>query len=305
MSKITPQNPLGLLAIDHLEFTCDTLQSPTKKLFYTLGFSKTFENKLKNTELFGQGQIRFLLCADQNQQAPSRIYFNKHGEGVSKISFLVENARHAFAEAQKRGGKILSDLSEEDSSYGTYKTFSIAGVGDIVNELVERPMEHFRPDFVQVDTDKNAIPLPTRLARIDHLTNNVPRGQMEEWVEFYQRIYGFKTTRYFDIRGKKTGLESKVVQLEDGSIIIPINEPGEEDSKSQIQEFLDLHRGAGVQHIALSTPHIIDSVATLQERGMQFLSIPPTYYQDIPNRGVFHTGRYWSFRGTSVVSRWR
>ena len=285
MSKITPQNPLGLLAIDHLEFTCNSLQSPTRRLFYSLGLYKTFENKPKNTELFTQGQIRFVLCADREENAPSRIYFNKHGEGVSKISFLVEDAEHAFTEVKKRGGKILSDLLVENSSHGAYKIFSIAGVGDVTNEFVQRPMEYFRPDFVQVDIDKNANPLPSRLARIDHLTNNVPRGEMEKWVEFYQRIYGFKTTRYFDIRGKKTGLESKVVQLEDGSIIIPINWPRENDSKSQIQEFLDLHKGAGVQHIAMSTPHIIDTVATLQERGIQFLSIPPTYYEDIPNRG--------------------
>ena len=285
MSKITPQNPLGLLAIDHLEFTCDSLRSPTRRLFMTLGFSKTFENRPKNIELFSQGQIRFLLNANREENALSRIYFNSHGEGVSKISFLVENAEHAYDEVRKRGGKILSELEVENSSYGTYKIFSIAGVGDIVNEFIQRPMEHFRPDFVKVDFDKDANPLATRLARIDHLTNNVPRGQMEQWVEFYQRIYGFKVTRYFDIRGKKTGLESKVVQLEDGSIIIPINEPGEKDSKSQIQEFIDLHKGAGVQHIALSTPHIIDTVATLQERGIQFLSIPSTYYEDIPNRG--------------------
>lgn len=288
MSKIGPDNPLGLLAIDHLEFTADSLATPTRELFFKMGFSKTLENREEHGELFEQGQVRFLLTANPSETAPSRRYFKAHGEGVSKISFLVKDTSHALAEAGRRGARVIRDVEEEESPHGLYRTGIIQGVGDILNEFVQRPKTFFRPRFTQGQQNQQGRqeehPLSTRLARIDHLTNNVPRGDLDKWEKFYKDIYGFKTTRYFDIKGKKTGLESKVLQLANGIIIIPINEPAEIDGKSQIQEFLDLHHGPGVQHIALSTPHIIDTVADLRTRGIKFLSIPHTYYQDIPNR---------------------
>jgi 4-hydroxyphenylpyruvate dioxygenase len=107
---------------------------------------------------------------------------------------------------------------------------------------------------------------------------------MDHWVEFYKRTYGFVETRYFDIKGTKTGLISKVVQLADNSIIIPINEPESEAGKSQIQEFLDIHKGPGVQHIALMTPDIISTVGELKQRDVKFLNVPSSYYEAIPNR---------------------
>jgi len=136
----------------------------------------------------------------------------------------------------------------------------------------------------KLGSDPKAKPLKARVARIDHLTNNVPKGEMKKWVDFYTKVYGFKVTRYFDIKGEKTGLQSEVVQLPNGAVIIPINEPDAENGKSQIQEFLDRHNGAGVQHIALTCSNIIDTIGDLRERGINFLKIPPTYYEDIPKR---------------------
>ena len=127
-------------------------------------------------------------------------------------------------------------------------------------------------------------PLSTRVGRIDHLTNNVPKGELDHWVNFYQKIYGFVETRYFDIKGQKTGLQSKVMQLADNSVIIPINEPDQGQGKSQIQEFLDQHKGAGVQHIALMSPDIISTVGELRERKISFLDVPDTYYEQLPQR---------------------
>ncbi|MCY4643359.1 MAG: 4-hydroxyphenylpyruvate dioxygenase [Bacteriovoracales bacterium] len=286
------QNPLGLLGIDHLEFTADSLASPTKDLFYELGFSKTFETD--GRQLFTQGQIRFLLNA--GPIGPHRDYFQKHGEGVSKISFLVQDTRHALETAVKRGGEALGDLETTESEHGVYRTALIKGFGDVVNEFVERPNRApFRPDMKDLTQGLEGQdhpgrdhpfprPLPTRVSRIDHLTNNVPKGEMEHWAHFYQKVYGFVETRYFDIKGQKTGLQSKVMQLVDNSIIIPINEPDEARGKSQIQEFLDEHRGSGVQHIALMSPDIISTVGELTERGIPFLDVPDTYYEQLPNR---------------------
>lgn len=273
------QNPAGLKSIDHLEFTVDNFESPTVGLFSAMGFTKVAENE--DSRLYTQGQVRFLIKAAKSENDLARRYHKAHGEGVSKMSFQVENVEKALEVTLKNGAKLVHDLKTEETEKGITRTASIQGFGDVINEFVERPNNEFRPGFKEIATDPNARPLKTRISRIDHLTNNVPKGEMDHWVEFYKRTYGFVETRYFDIKGSKTGLNSKVVQLADNSIIIPINEPEKEGGKSQIQEFLDMHKGPGVQHIALMTPDIISTVGELQERDIKFLDTPSTYYEGI------------------------
>lgn len=276
------QNPAGLKNIDHLEFTVDNLNSPTVALFTTMGFSRVAENS--DSTLYSQGQVRFLVKSSDDSKNHARQYFNAHGEGVSKIAFQVENVERALEITLRNGAKLVNDLKVEETEHGITKTAAIQGFGDVLNEFVERPTQEFRPGFKTIASDDHAKPLHTRVSRIDHLTNNVPKGQMDHWVDFYKRTYGFIETRYFDIKGSKTGLNSKVVQLADNSIIIPINEPEVENGKSQIQEFLDVHKGPGVQHIALMTPDIISTVGELRSRDVKFLNVPDTYYELIPNR---------------------
>lgn len=275
-------NPVGLKNIDHLEFTVDSMNSPTVSLFEVMGFQRTAN--AKEQELFTQGQVRFLVNATSDLKAQSRQYLESHGEGVSKISFQVESVEKALEVTLKNGAVLKQDLKIEQTEQGITKTAAIQGFGDVLNEFVERPTSQFRPGFTPVASDPKAQPLATRVSRIDHLTNNVPKGQMEHWVEFYKRTYGFVETRYFDIKGSQTGLNSKVVQLADNSIIIPINEPEKEGGKSQIQEFLDVHKGPGVQHIALMTPDIISTVGELRKRHVKFLDVPSTYYEAISSR---------------------
>lgn len=284
INTIDEKNPLGIEAIDHLEFTTGSLETKTKETFYKFGFEKSYFNEQTNAEVFTQGQVRFVIIAHPDKANHSVKYFNDHGEGVSKISFLVKNAEHALNEAKRRGAEIKEPLKTIESEHGIYRYGSIQGFGDVLNEFVERPRSYFRPDFKKIESDPMGRPLTQRFSRIDHLTNNVAKGEMRRWVNFYKQIFGMEVTRYFDIKGQKTGLESEVVQLANGSVIIPINEPAENNSKSQIQEFLDLHKGPGVQHIALMTPDIISSVGDLQERGIKFLGIPSTYYTNISKR---------------------
>lgn len=273
-------NPIGIKGIDSLEFTTESLNTATPKLFELMGFEK-YSHQSNKMDLYSQGQVRFLVNAD-NDDLHSRNYLKDHGEGVCKISFLVENAEQALEVAIKRGAVEKQNLQVIETEDGPIKTAQIQGFGDVINEFVERPTSLFRKGFS--DQASGGSPLQTRVSRIDHLTNNVPYGEMEHWVDFYKRIYGFVETRYFDIKGQKTGLYSKVVQLKNNQVIIPINQPEVEDGQSQIQEFLDLHKGAGVQHIALMTPDIISTVAELRSRDVKFLNIPSTYYEDIPNR---------------------
>ena len=274
-----PANPLGIKAIDHLEFTSSGLEhSSVGRDFSTLGFVRTKKNAV--SELYTQGQIRFLLTANPDRASHPARYLEDHGEGVCVLSFLVEDVEAAYQEALKRGAEGASPPKRE----GDFVTARIRGAGDLVNEFVQRPTGSFRPGFEDFGRDARANPLAVRASRIDHLTHNAPYGEMDKWAEFYCRVFGFKETRYFDIKGEKTGLNSKVVQLENNAVIIPINQPKEEGSKDQIQEFLDIHRGLGVQHIALMTPDIVSTVGELRTRDVRFLEVPRTYYEDIPSR---------------------
>ncbi|MDH4467344.1 MAG: 4-hydroxyphenylpyruvate dioxygenase [Bacteriovoracaceae bacterium] len=279
---ISPQNPVGLKGIDYLEFGCANLLTPTATHFTNLGFSKVSENSDKSQVLFQQGQIRFLLNAHPNSHATR--YFAAHDEGVSRMSFRVENLEQSLEVALKRGGKLKEDVQIFETPQGKIKKAAIQGFGDVLNEFIERPSDAELPGHTALTTDPTARPLKQRFSRIDHLTNNVPRGERLHWAEFYKTVYGFVETRYFDIKGKKTGLYSTVVQLKDNNVIIPINEPESDQSKSQIQEFLNRHKGAGVQHIALMTADILSSVPDLIDRGFKFLDVPNTYYEDIPKR---------------------
>ena len=283
MTIISSENPLGIDCIDHLEFCCDSLETPTKKIMETFGFMDGEIDEENNQILLTQGQVRFLMNANKNSYA--RDYLKKHGEGVSTISFQVEDCEHALKEAHKRGAKVVRKLEKKQDEHGIYFSGAIQGFGDVYNEFIQRPKTKFRPGFTKIDPPKGSA-LQTRASRIDHLTNNVHRGQLEHWVEFYERVYGFKVTRYFDIKGLKTGLESKVVQSSNGNIIIPINEPDKDNGKGQIEEFLERHNGPGVQHIALMTPNIISTVSELKNRGINFLKIPHTYYEDISKRNI-------------------
>lgn len=282
---ISAENPLGIITLDHLEYTASSLTGPLSELFYTLGMQKSWTSDTQAYDVYTQGQIRFVINADTAPHSHARKYFNNHGEGVSTMSFLVENVEQALEEATRRGAKAIRDIQIDEDQQGKIITGAIQGFGDVANEFVERPATTFRPGLRKIDSDPAARALKVRCSRIDHLTNNVPKGQMEYWVEFYQRVYGFKVTRYFDIKGLKTGLLSKVVQSANNQIIIPINEPDTSTGKSQIQEFLDVHKGPGVQHVALMTPNIMSTIEELHARGIRTLDVPHTYYEMIPARG--------------------
>ncbi len=279
---ITENNPIGLKSVDCLKFCAESLDTPTAKHFSNLGFKRS--NRNEHEIHFKQGQINFLINADPNPEGQARQYFNDHGEGVCKISFRVDSVEKSLEAALKRGAELKADLKIEETEAGIIKRASIQGFGDVLNEFVERPNEVFRSNLTPIENDELNTPLATRVSRIDHFTNNVPKGEMDHWADFYKKVYGFVETRYFDIKGSKTGLESRVMQLQDNSVIVPINEPAEENGKSQIQEYLDRHNGAGVQHIALMTPDIISTVSDLRSRDFKFLEVPDTYYEAIPDR---------------------
>lgn len=306
MSRINEdKNPLGLIGIDALELCCDKLGGTTEHLFEKLGFTKKASDAKTSSIHLQQNRINYILSANNDPHSHSRIYYNKHGEGVHQISFGVKDIQFALDTALKRGASLVEDLKSFENENGKYFYATIKGFGDVLNQFVQRPKnndESIRHYLKSHPNTLPAYPLAQPLLTIDHLTNNVPKGEMEHWVDFYQKIYGFEVTRYFDIKGLKTGLLSKVVQLVGGNIIIPINEPEVEGGKSQIQEFLDRHNGAGVQHMAFTTTNIIKTVKELRQREFSFLSVPDTYYEDIVKRNFKVTENLEDLRQNAILA---
>jgi len=275
------ENPLGLERIDHFQMTgtIDRLEP----LYRRLGFARVASGKTPWGRLMQLRQNRMdvlILEADDTHRAGQ--YFQAHGEGVCALNFQVEDLDAALARARQAGAKVMIEPENHRLGAGTLRFAAIKGVGDVLNYLVERrgELSAFWPDL---KPDPGVALCAPGLVRADHLTNNVGPGQMGDLVSFYERVFGFSVTRTFNIQGQLgTGLRSKVVQSASNRVIIPINEPT--DPKSQIQEFVKRHHGCGVQHIAMSTNNIRESIRVLTAQGINFLRVPDTYYELLPAR---------------------
>lgn len=277
---------------DHLEIATANL-SQMRTLLESVGFQVTQKKSTGalRQELMVQGQTRFLV-SQGDQGTYQGAYVAKHGDGVCTIAFHSEDAKATLALAVERGATEAASYSSQSFLFGSEKIevghAAIFSFGDVRASFVNRSLRPFDVDVCFGEGFEVIVPKASQSANsagllsIDHLTNNVEMGKMEYWADFYARVYGWVEARYFDIKAAKTGLHSKVLQSPDGGIKIPVNEATE--AKSQIQEFIDQHKGPGVQHIALTTTDIRKSVAILRERGIKFLAIPKTYYEDVPKR---------------------
>jgi 4-hydroxyphenylpyruvate dioxygenase len=274
-------NPLGVVRIDHFQMTgtIDRLEP----LYRRLGFSRVANGRAPWGRLVHLRQSRMdVLILEADDTHPAGRYYRTHGEGVCALNFQVEDLDAALVHARAAGARVMLEPESHALGPGSVRYAALKGVGDVWNYLVERRggPDPFWP-FLQPDPGGPLC--KPGLVRADHLTNNVGPGQMDNLVDFYDRIFGFKVTRTFDIQGRLgTGLHSKVVQSADHRVIIPINEPT--DAKSQIQEFVQRHKGFGVQHIAMSTNDIRSTIRVLKGQGIRFLKVPDTYYELLPAR---------------------
>ncbi|MBK9797847.1 MAG: 4-hydroxyphenylpyruvate dioxygenase [Holophagaceae bacterium] len=274
-------NPMGLSGIDHFQLTgsIDRLEP----LYRRLGFARVAVGRHAWGFVVHLRQQRMdILIYEADATHPAGRYFQAHGEGVCALNFAVDDLDVALAQARHRHAKVMLEPQHHELGDGAIRFAAIQGVGDVWNFLVER---RGAPDVFWPGL--SAEPLPAfcdpGLVRVDHLTNNVGPGEMDALVDFYERVYGFGVTREFHIRGALgTGLDSKVVQSTNNQVIIPINQPT--DEKSQVQEYVTRHKGQGVQHIAMSTNDIFQTLRTLQAQGFTFLRVPDTYYELLPGR---------------------
>ena len=234
-----------------------------------------------------QGKITLVLSTPLNSQSPLAEHIRKHGDGVKVIAFLVDDARLSFEETVKRGAKpYLEPVVETDES-GTVVRSGIYTYGETVHLFVERKNYTglFLPSYVKWESEYN--PAEIGLKYVDHCVGNVELGHMNTWAKFYENVLGFKNLITFDdkdISTEYTALMSKVMMNGNGRIKFPINEPAKGKKKSQIEEYLDFYEGAGCQHIAVATDNIIETVTQMRQRGVEFLYVPGTYYDTVPER---------------------
>ncbi len=235
-----------------------------------------------------QGQIRFVLTTALRADHEISNHVRVHGDGVRDIAMLVENADSAYLETTKRGAHgVLAPYTVRDD-FGEVRMASIAAYGDTLHTFVERRdyKGPFLPGFVAVN-GPDTVARPTGLKYIDHMVGNVGWNQMNAWVHFYEDVMGFKLYQTFDdkdISTEYSALMSKVMANGNGRIKFPINEPAEGRKKSQIEEYLDFYGGPGVQHIALGTGNIIETVTQLRHQGVDFLKVPSSYYRELTSR---------------------
>lgn len=266
------QNPIGLDGMEFIEY-CGPSNQDLEKLFFRLGFQEIAQNKVQSQRLFRQGDVNFVL--NEQTEGFARNFAKDHGPSICSTGFRVKDAQLAFEESVKRGVKPY----EGDKSF---EAPAVYGIGDsliyFIDQYGEKGSCYTQFEFTATDLQ----PVGKGLTLIDHMTNNVPEGTMQQWCDFYENIFNFKERRFFDIKGGQTGLISKVMRSPCGKITIPINEPT--DKKSQIQEYIDEYHGSGIQHVALMTEDICSSVAQLRADDIPVLDIPPTYYEAIPER---------------------
>lgn len=274
---MTTDNPTGLDGFAFLEFS-----GPDPDFLHThfteLGFTRIGKHKRKQIKLYQQGDIYFLLNEEPNSQASK--HSTQHGPGASAMGFRVDNAKKAHDYVLSKGAKAFhGDFSEKE-----IELKSIEAIGGSVIYFVENTEELFKQDF---DIQVNQLTEDAGLCLIDHLTHNVNQNNMDTWANFYINLFNFKEIRFFNITGKMTGLVSRAMGSPCGKIKIPLNES--KDEKSQIEEFLKEYNGEGIQHIALSTDNIYQSVGSLKNKGVGFLNVPDTYYEMIADRINWHT----------------
>jgi 4-hydroxyphenylpyruvate dioxygenase len=238
--------------------------------------------------LLQQDKIRLVLTTALSPDHPVADHVRLHGDGVHDIALWVDDAESAYRETTQRGARGVREPETLRDEHGEVRISAIATYGDTIHSFVERRNYGgvFLPGFVPADR-ADSVARPVGLKYIDHMVGNVGWGAMDTWVNFYRDVMGFRLYQHFDdkdIGTEYSALMSKVMSNGNERVKFPINEPAEGKRKSQIEEYLDFYKGPGVQHIAMATDNIIETVTRLRDRGIEFLRVPSTYYDDLTTR---------------------
>ncbi|HRP57934.1 4-hydroxyphenylpyruvate dioxygenase [Agriterribacter sp.] len=284
---------LPLLGTDHIEFYVGNARQAAHYYKTAFGFRSLAYagpetgSKDKVSYVIRQQKIILVLTTPLRPDNEIADHIYRHGDGVKALALRVDDARDAWQQTTRRGAESFLEPTGLKDDRGVIKLSGIRTYGDTVHLFVERQYYHgiFLPGFVKWEPGYQ--PSETGLLHVDHCVGNVGWNGMNRWVGFYENVMGFKNILSFDdkdISTEYSALMSKVMSNGNGYVKFPINEPAEGKRKSQVEEFLDYYGGEGVQHIAVATNDIVATVRRLQFRGVEFLQVPHTYYDDLKKR---------------------
>ena len=285
---------LPLEGTDHIEFYVGNAKQAAHFYRSVMGFQPLAyagpETGMRDRSSYvlQQNKIRIVLTTPLRSEGFMADHIHRHGDGVRVIALLVQDAGKAWRETTSRGARSLMEPDRMKDDHGEAVLSGIHTYGDVVHVFVERKDYRgpFLPGYREWATP-HLQTAETGLLHVDHCVGNVGWGRMEEWVRFYQDVMGFRNILSFDdkdISTEYSALMSKVMSNGNGYVKFPINEPAEGKRKSQVEEYLEFYGGEGVQHVALATKDIVSTVRALRARGMEFLQVPATYYDDLLDR---------------------
>ncbi|MBX2970330.1 MAG: 4-hydroxyphenylpyruvate dioxygenase [Cyclobacteriaceae bacterium] len=287
------QDFLPINGTDHIEFYVGNAKQSALFYQYAFGFQLVAyagpETGVRDRASYVLRQNKITLVLTTSLQPDSEIadHVKKHGDGVKVLALWVDDATKSFQETTLRGAEPAFPPKVLKDEFGEVTVSAIKTYGETIHAFVERKKYNgpFLPGYKPRTSGVNIEPIG--LKYVDHCVGNVELGKMNTWVDFYEKVMGFSLLVTFDdkdISTEYSALMSKVVSNGNGYIKFPINEPAQGKKKSQIEEYLDFYRGAGVQHIAIATDDIIHTVGELRKRGVEFLYVPETYYEDVMER---------------------
>ena len=283
---------LQIKSVDHVHFYVGNAKHAMYYWWKGFGFTPIAYSGLETgnrqfaSYVLQSGQTRFVVSAPYVPSSEIAAHHLVHGDGVKMIALEVDDVEKAWKETTSRGGKSAWSPREEKDENGIYRTSAIQTYGETLHVFVDRSDYKgvFAPTYRPI---KNKQADSVGIAAVDHIVGNVELGKMNHWVNFYHQVMGFRLLRHFDdkdISTEYSALMSKVVQNGNGRVKFPINEPAEGKRKSQIEEYLDYYLTPGAQHVALITGDIITAVKKLRDNGIEFLRVPDTYYEALPDR---------------------
>jgi len=287
--KVDQKDPMPLLGIDHVEFWVGNAKQAAYYYMHAFGFKQVayagLETGLRDraSYVLQQGRIRMVLTGALASSSPMAAHQRKHGDGVKVIAVAVPDVDRAWKHALEHGADGLEEPHDLSDEHGSVRLATISTYGETLHTFVDRSNYKgaFMPGYDARDVGADG----GMLYGIDHIVGNVEH--MEEWVDYYERVFAMREMIHFsdqDISTEYSALMSKVVADGRGVVKFPINEPATGKRKSQIEEYLEYYEGPGAQHIAVSTRDIVATVAAMRERGVEFLSIPDAYYEEVPSR---------------------
>ena len=284
---------LPLLGTDHVELIVGNAKQSAYYYMHAWGYQPLAYKGLETGDaesvsyVLRQDKITLVLTTPLLADGPLNDHLNRHGDGVKAVALWVDDAEKSWKETTARGAVSAFEPQTREDGDGSVVLSGIETYGDTIHVFVERKAYNgvFLPGYQPWNPTSSAKPVG--LKYIDHMVGNVGWGEMNTWCEFYAKVMGFAQLISFDdkdISTEYTALMSKVMSNGNGRIKFPINEPAEGRKKSQIEEYIDFYQGAGVQHIAVATDNIIETVTDLQARGIEFLKVPGTYYDTVLDR---------------------